>query len=67
MKLFRLVDELVYDMILKIMDEFELTPDDLEAYQKEKRSRLAKLRRILEMAPDKQVVPHHWKGSNPMG
>jgi hypothetical protein len=66
MQLFRQIDERVYDMILKIMEEFDLTPDDLEAYQKEKRSRLARLRRILEMAPEKQIVPPAWRGFKPM-
>ena len=65
---FRGTDTMVYDMILRIMDEFGLSPDDLEAYQKEERScvSITELKRRLEMSPDKQMVPNDWRGFRPM-
>ena len=65
---FRGTDVRVYEMILRIMEEFDLSPNDLEAYQKWCRSgpHVEELKRRLEMPPDKQMVPDDWRGFKPM-
>lgn len=66
-------DVRVYEMILRIMEEFDLGPDDLEAYQKWRRSGPhVEDKHRLEMALRDRwgriepVKPDDWRGFRPM-